>query len=147
MSNPQEENRASIVALEEQRRVLVQDRDQIMGDIRVREQGNPHLNDSLRQLQEHDNKCLTHFNGVIEGVETALSIIRGPGLGYPSTPTGATGASGGSSMSRSLAEAATTNIFTRVGGIKYEAPVPRRPPAPVRSSPLPGRISVDGPPR
>ena len=134
MNNPQEETRARIVALEEKRRRLVQDRDQIMVDIRAREKGNPHLDESLRQLQGHDNRFLTYLNGVIEGEETSLSIIYGPGLGYPSTPTGATspsrtsstGASGGSSMSsNSLAEAATTNIFTRGGGIKYEAPQPQ----------------------
>ena len=125
MSNPQDEKMARIRALEEKRRGLVRDRDQVRGDIRAREQCVTHIDNSFLEQQDHENRVLTRYNGMIEGVDTALAVVLNSGPGYPSSPTGAMGSSGGSSMSSSPAERTTTNIFSRGERVKKEAPGPQ----------------------
>ena len=121
---------------------MVRDRDRVRRNIRVRA---PMDNDFVEQ-QGHDHRILTLYDGNIEGMETAMAVVLNPSSGYPNAPTGATGSSGGSSMSNSPAEGATANIYSR-GRAKQDAPsppVPRKLRAPEGPSPRPGRTSEVG---
>ena len=66
------------------------------------------------EQQAHNHRILILNNGNIEGMDAALAVVLNSSPGYPNSPTGAMGSSGGSSMSsNSPAEGTSTNIFSR----------------------------------
>ena len=123
--NPQYEKMASVRALEEKRRGLVRDRDHVRRDIRSRERGVTHVDNSHLEQQDHGNRtlnhynimALNHFNGMIEGVDTALAVVLNSGSVYSTVPFGATG----SSRSVSPTEETTSNILSPGGRSEQEA--------------------------
>ena len=122
---PQNEKMASVRALEEKRRSLVWDRDHVRRDIRSRERGVTHVDNSHLEQQDHGNRtlnhynimALNHYNGMIEGVDTALAVVLNSGSVYSTVPFGATG----SSRSVSPTEETTSNIPSPGGRSEQEA--------------------------
>ena len=122
---PQNEKMASVRALEEKRRSLVRDRDHVRRDIRSRERGVTHVDNSHLEQQDHGNRtlnhynimALNHYNGMIEGVDTALAVVLNSGSVYSTVPFGATG----SSRSVSPTEETTSNIPSPGGRSEQEA--------------------------